>query len=141
MKKYLILFLIIPVVIIGCAKKKPIIEYDEEAHNKILNSIGKTTNDQVVVKFNGGDDLEYYVYEINNINFTMYNYTFFNRKADYDEAVSKYKENTRFDLSSDDNALVTKILVQKGSKSDDAKDLKDAIINKYKDDKDYEVIE
>ncbi|MDE5630976.1 MAG: hypothetical protein K2I70_05185, partial [Bacilli bacterium] len=85
--------------------------------------------------------LEYYVYEINNINFTMYNYTFFNRKADYDEAVSKYKENTRFDLSSDDNALVTKILVQKGSKSDDAKDLKEAIINKYKDDKDYEVIE
>lgn len=141
MKKYLILLLFVPLIIIGCAKKKPVIEYDEEAHDKILSSIGKTTDDRVVVKLNKKDNLEYYVYEIKNINFTLYSYTFFNKKEDYEEAVNKYKENTRFDLSSDDNALVTKILVQKGSKSDDAKDLREAIINKYKDDKDYEIVE
>lgn len=141
MKKYLILLLFVPLIIIGCAKKKPVIEYDEEAHDMILSSIGKTTDNRVVVKLNKKDNLEYYVYEIKNINFTLYSYTFFNKKEDYEEAVNKYKENTRFDLSSDDNALVTKILVQKGSKSDDAKDLREAIINKYKDDKNYEIVE
>ncbi|MCX4364466.1 MAG: hypothetical protein OSJ70_01645 [Bacilli bacterium] len=140
MKKYLVLLLIIPLIIVGCAKKKPIIEYDEEAHEKIISSIGKTNNDQVVVKFNGKDCLEYYVYDIKNINFILYNYTFFNRKDAYQEAVNKYKDNVRLEFSSDDQALVTKKMIQRGSKSDDAKDLREAIINKYKDDKNYEII-
>ena len=141
MKKYLILLLVVPVIIVGCAKKNPIIEYDEEAHDKILNSIGKTSDKQVVFKVSKKNETEYYVYEINNINFNLYNYTFFNLKKDYEEAVNKYKENTRFELSSDDNALVTKIFIQKCSKSDDTKDLREAIIDKYKDDKDYELVE
>lgn len=141
MKKYLILLLILPPIIFGCAKKEKVIEYDQEAHDKILNSLGKTTNDRVVVKKSKGNNLQYYVYEIKNINFTLYNYTFYNTKAEYDEAVSKYKENLSLELNRDDEALVTKVLIQNGTKSDETKDLRESIINKYKDDKDYEIVE
>lgn len=141
MKRYLILLLIVPLVIVGCAKKKPIIEYDEDIHDKILKEVGKTNDKQVVFKKVEKNETQYYVYEINNINFNLYNYTFFNLKKDYEEAVSKYEENPRFELSSDDKALVTKIFIQKGSKSNEEKDLKEAIIDKYKDDKDYELVE
>lgn len=141
MKKYLVLLLFVPLIIVGCAKKKTIVEYDEEAHEKILNAIGKTDDKQVVFKKLENNNVQYYVYEINNINFNLYNYTFYNKKKDYEEAVSKYKDNSRFDLSSDEKALVTKIFIQKGSKRDDVEDLREAIINKYKDDEDYEIVE
>lgn len=141
MKKYLILLLIIPIVIIGCAKKKAIVEYDESIREKILLSMGKTSDDLIVVKLSKSKNEQYYVYEINNINFNLYSYTYYNKKSEYDEALTKLKENYRNDLDRDDDALVTKVLIQKGSKSEDAKDLREAIINKYKDNKDYEIIE
>lgn len=141
MKKYWILLLIVPLVVFGCAKKKPIIEYNQEAHDNILNAIGKTTENQVVVKKSKGNYLEYYVYEIKNINFTLYDYTFYNTKAEYNEAISKYKENLSLELNRDDEALVTKVLIQNGTNSDETKDLRETIINKYKDDKEYEIIE
>ncbi len=140
MKKYFILLLIISLVVVSCARKKPVIEYEKDARDKVVESLGKTDDNRIVVKFNKGKNEQYYLYEINNINFILYNYTFFNKKSDYEEAVSKYKENSRLELVRDDQALVTKILVQKGSKSDDAKDLKEAIINKYKDDDNYEIL-
>lgn len=140
MKKYLILLLIIPLLLIGCAKKKPVVEYNNEARDKIIELLGKTENNRIVVKINKGKFEQYYLYEINNINFTLYNYTFYDKKSDYDEMVEKYKANVSYELQRDDEGLTTRILVQKGSKSDDAKDLKTAILNKYIDNKDYEII-
>lgn len=140
MKKYLIFILIIPILIVGCAKKVAIVEYDKEAREKIIELIGKTEDNRIVVKINKGNFEQYYLYEINNINFTLYNYTFYDTKSDYDEAVEKYKATTSYELQRDDDGLTTRILIQKGSKSNDADDLTTAILNKYKDNDDYEII-
>ncbi len=140
MKKLVIIMIFSILLITGCTKKIKFSE--EELHNRqaIINLIGVTSEQTIVLKEQNKrkEDL-YYVYQIDGRTYTEYLYTFHNSKSSYEDAIKQYSSNTYYNFYAYDNAYVTKITLEKNIKVDN-EDIKGTILKKYKDQK-YQIIE
>lgn len=133
MKKIIILFSIL-VLLCGCSKLNQSVI---EARKNLINNIGVTTEDKIVVK----NDDDYYVYNISNdYSYTAYLYKFHKSKKNYDKYIQK-KENIEFyQLKTFDNSLVTREKYSSGSSTGD-ESIREKLINNIKKDVKNEIIE
>lgn len=141
MKKILICIIIINILFLtGCSKEK---EYNDELNKyreKVVNIIGKSDNNKIVIKtLNKNHEDAYYVYHVTNTNYIEYLYTFHQDEESYNKAIDNYKFNTYYNLEKYPESYVTMITLEKASKKDN-ENLYDTIMNKYQDKKNYKII-
>lgn len=134
MKKITILLLVL-VLLTGCGKlSKDVIKQ----RGDFVSSIG-VTNDKKIVISNKKKN-QYYVYYISSdYSYMSYLYIMHNNKKDYDKYIKDKDSISYYDIKKYDNLLITRINYLSGS-SRDNKSIKDEIIEKYKNDKNYEII-
>lgn len=134
-KKLLVLFVLI-FIITGCTSNK-LSEDVINARNNVLNEIGVTDDDSVIVKNKDENSPIYTRYEINGNEVTVYTYLFFSNKDDYDKECDALKS-TKYDISKFDVAYVIKLKINKYLSQDD--DTKGSLISKYSNDNNYEIV-
>lgn len=133
--KLLFLLFILTFFITGCSINK-LPENIKEKQIKIISNIEKVNENDILIKFfNDKEEVSYYLYKINGNNFIQYLYTFHNSESSFNEFVIKYND-TYYSLEKIDDALVTIIVLQKGTDNDVYK----SIENIYLKDKKYEII-
>ena len=139
---YALIILIILIVIVfvaSCGMRDKENDDLEARREKIVTSLGKTSEKRIIVQNIASEDaLTYYVFELDKTSFNEYCYRFYDTKEEYDEWVKKYASGI-YQLEKDDEALMTKIFAQKGNKTTD-ESLYDTLIKKYSDTKKYKII-
>ena len=130
MKKKIIITLFILFICVGCKTKEVTIE--NKRQDVIQNTVGKTTENRVVIKDEKGS--EYYVYEIEEKSFTLYDYLFYKNEKEYTEAKEKYAANTYYQYAANDEIRMIKITLQTGV-GESLNQIRENIISQYKNDK------
>ncbi len=138
MKKKVFIVLFILLLSTGCKRSEIPKEMNTKRNEIIKNTIGKTTNNRVVVKDEKGH--EYYVYEIEEKSFTLYDYLFYETTEDYQQAKEKYALNTYYQYVPYEDAWGIKITLQTGVGESKEK-IKKNIVSQYENDKKHEIIE
>lgn len=137
MKKYIVIICCL-VLLTGCGNKNKLSDEILESRENILNLIGATDDNRIVIKSENNDNELYYVYEISTSSFVEYLYTFYSSEEEYTAGVEKYGDNTYYSLQKYEDALVLKITMERGKQNGDD-DLYTTIMNRYDDDN-YEII-
>lgn len=134
MKKYIILILTL-FMISGCSNFNHEIN---EKRNELINNIGVTSDEKIVIKNKKGT--QYYVYNIlNQYSYSSYIYIFHKDEKTYNDYVSSKEDISYYDLKKYDDIYVTKVKYTDASIRDNS-DIKEVILSKYQDDKNYIIV-
>lgn len=136
--KIFIVLLLCMFILTGCTKKLKIDDNIGNIRNNVINNIGISDDNKLVIK--GKNDLDediYYVYKFNISTCVCYLYTFHSSIDSYNKKCDAFMS-PKFELSKIEDAYVTRITLSK--EGYDSKDkLLNNLINKYSSDK-YEII-
>lgn len=134
MKKYIILILTL-FMISGCSNFNHEIN---EKRNELINNIGVTSDEKIVIK--NKKSTQYYVYNIlNQYSYSSYIYIFHKDEKTYNDYVSSKEDISYYDLKKYDDIYVTKVKYTDASIRDNS-DIKEVILSKYQDDKNYVIV-
>lgn len=134
MKKFFLLILML-LLLTGCSSFSKEVK---EKRNELINNIGITTEDKIVVKNKKGT--QYYVYDIlNEYSYVCYLYIFHKNEKKYDEYISNKEDVTYYNLKKYDEIYVTKVKYIEASIRED-EDIKEVILKKYTNDDNYKIL-
>jgi hypothetical protein len=139
MKKKILVILVLLLIVTGCGKKKELIAPELEGiREKVVEMIGKTNDKHVVIKFEDANKYDnFYVYEIENQGYTKYQYILYPNKEKYNTAKSNIDQK-KYSMVAYDDSYTIRLLINKYTST--SGNIKDEIINNYKDLKKYTII-
>lgn len=134
MKKIIVVLLISLLVLTGCKKTEKLSSEVLKAREDIVSSLGKTNDKQIIINFkNNAKENCYYLFTVTDTSYIQYLYTFHDSQSSYDNYLEKYQD-SYYELAKYNDALVTKITLQKASQKG-SENMYNTIIDKYQDKK------
>ena len=138
MKKKLLVILVLLLIVTGCKKKEPIAPELDGIREKVVQMIGTTNDQHVVIKFEDGNKYDnYYVYEIDKQGYTKYQYILYPNKEKYNTAKASIDQK-KYSMVAYDDSYTVRLLINKYTST--SGNTKDEIINNYKDLKKYTIV-
>ena len=136
MLKKLFVILCLMLLVTGCTPKFS----DEvvESRTRLISSLGKTNDKQIVVLYKNKKGYYYEVYSINKKSYTKYRYMFFNKEDDYKKA-KKEVDIIKSKLITYDDMLSFRVFVSEGNATTD--NLKEELMKYIKKTKGYKIVE
>ena len=136
MLKKLFVILCLMLLVTGCTPKFS----DEvvESRTRLISSLGKTNDKQIVVLYKNKKGYYYEVYSLNQKSYTKYRYMFFNKEEDYINA-KKEIDIIKSKLITYDDMLSLRVFVSEGKATTD--NLKDELMNVIKKSKGFKIVE
>lgn len=135
MKKVTVLFLIL-LLLTGCTPK--LSKDVKNKRNEFIKSLGVTTDDKIVIA--NKKKTQYYVYFISNdYSYTSYLYIMHTDEKKYNDYIKERESISYYDLKKYDDMFITRINYLNGS-SRNNENVKEEIINKFENDKNYVVV-